>query len=171
MALAITKFTLRVNFFAFDDDGKQVSRAKTYEIESSGIDNATKRTNAQTEADALLAALVAITGAGIGSSALSEIQEDAVIAIPTDNLYKEAVIVFALNVTGSKKHSVYVPAPSAALLNADGDGVDISHASTQAFTDRFNSAGLTRLSDGEFTRTTNPILSSRVRSVASGSTY
>lgn len=172
MPLAITGFELAVKYFAFDDDGVQVERTKSYEIVATGADNATKRSNAQTEADALVTALTAVTGAGIGSIRLSEIQEDAALAVPTDNLYKEAVMTVALNSTGSKKGLLVIPAPSSAnLLASDGKSVDVASAETQALLDRFKSAGGSRLSDGEAVRDTNPIIKSRVRSVASGKTY
>lgn len=171
MALAITKFELSVKYYAFDDDGAQVERTKVYEIEAVGADDATKRTNAQTETTALITALTAVTGAGIGSYRLAEVSEDDVLAVPTDNLYKEAVINVALNTTGSKKAVLYIPAPSADLLNADGLSVDVGSAETQALMDRFKASGGTRISDGETVRDTNPIVSSRVRSVASGKSY
>lgn len=171
MALTLDRFELTVNFFAFDDDGAQVQRQKRYEIKAEGADDATMITNATTQAGLFLADLANMTGAGVGSYRLSVIYEDPVIAVPTDNLYKEAVIIFALNTTGTKKAEHTVPAPSDTLLVADGKSVDVGDTDVQAFFDNFKDAGYVRISDGEFVRDTNPVISSRVRSVSSGKEY
>lgn len=171
MALTLDRFELQVTLFAFDDDGTQVSRKKTYEINAVGADAAAQRLDAASKAAAFLTDLQAVTGAGVGSYRLSEVQEDPAISVPTDNLYKEAVIVFALNETGSKKATHTVPAPAAVLLSSDGRSVDVGSTESQAFFDNFKDAGGIRISDGESVRATNPVVSSSVRSVSSGKSY
>lgn len=176
MALALSGFELRVTFYAFDDDGVQVERTKLYEIASSGADDAAKRTNAQTTATSLTSLLGDLSGAGIGMYRLTEIWEDDALAVPTDNLYKEAIINVALNATGTKKGFLAIPGPSSGgtatdLLNSDGKSINVGGTSVQAFMDLFKASDFARLSDGETVRDTNPILDGRVRAVKSGQSY
>lgn len=171
MALVLDGFEMTVTLVANDDDGARVERQKTYEIAAVGADEATQLSNAQTEAAELATALAAITGAAISGYSLRSIFVEDALAIGTDNLFKEAVIT--VDVVGNRRDAtIYIPAPdNLALLQPDGKSVDPTSVDLLAFLGRFNAPNLARISDGEQITTNQPVVRSRVRSVASGVNY
>jgi len=170
MAYAIVSFTLTMKL-ASVANGAYYYRDKIVEIAASGEDDAEKRTNAQTEVTQQLTTFAAITDSDIVSYNLTEtVASDAAIT-KTGNLWREGVAVMALNITGTKKGQITIPAPIDGILAAGNKTLDPSDSALVAWFARFKSAAYARMSDGEIIRDTNPMLDSRLRSVKSGSSY
>lgn len=171
MALVLTKFDLTITLSCTDDDGARVTRDKSFEIAINGADADAQRANAQAEAAAFVPAYAAVTGAQIIQYRLTEIFVENAIATPSDNLYKE--LVLTLDVVGKLNDAtMFIPAPNGAdILTADGKSADVGSTELLALLARFTGANLARISDGDTLTTANPIVRSRVRSVASGKTY
>lgn len=169
MALVLTRFEMSVSFSALDSNASQTTRTKTFELKSEGVDDATKRTNAATEAAGLAVDLAAFSEAQIIAYSMREIWEDATAVTAVSNVYKEALMTVALNDNGTKKGTLTIPAPADAVINSGQ--VIVAHAAVTDLLDHFMSAEGVRLSDGETVRDVSPILTSRVRSVSSGKNY
>lgn len=174
MALALTKFEFQVNFIGARD----AQRSKTFEILASGVDDATKRTNAQTASSAILTAFEAVSDVFVQSTRLAEVQYDAdpVPASGLGNVYNEVIVTAGLDVGGGKKASLRIPAPADGIFVGDSgntDDVDTSDSALLAFVNEFINDGsaLGALSDGEQLESPANIYSARLTSVRSGKTY
>jgi len=173
MALSIQKFTLTLSLIGAKDS----VRRKSVEILASGVDDATKRSNARIAADNIITAFNAVSTSFVQKSVLSEEQyESDPVPANLENLYTEVVVTAGLDVGGGKVASLTIPAPADEIFvgnSGNTNDVDTSDASLRAFVDLFKSDGasLGALSDGEQFEDPVNILGARVRSVKSGKSF
>lgn len=169
MALSLERFEVSITFSAKDTNGAQTTRSKSFELVSAGASDADKRTAAAAEAAGLVVDVAAFSEAQIIGYSMREIWEDGTEVTAIASVYKEALMTVALNDNGTKKGTLTIPAPADVVIN--NGQVIVAAAATTNLLDHFMAAEGTRLSDGETVRDTNPLLTSRVRSVSSGKNY
>jgi hypothetical protein len=145
-----TDFDLRVQLM----DGHGVVTSLAFRLEQvPGVDDAAAFAVALQSADNILDALKAITDASVSDVSISMpwlTQEESTIPDASVDVAVEAAILVYINATGTppKYGTLRVPAPIAALFEADGETVDRSNAALQTFIDNLVAAGVT-ISDGE----------------------
>lgn len=166
LTLVTNRWELLVNFAGYDTNGKLVTRDQKYDIV--GADYAA----VSAARDAFLTDLGAVTEGQIIGSRLTEVEVTTDVIPTTEvNLYKVAVVSFQSGTDVTKKLPHNLIAPKDAIL-ADGSTIITSHADVGAWVANYVTGGNIRISDGEYiSSATNPILASRVKSVASGKTY
>ena len=170
MALALTKFMFTLSLIGARDR----ERTKTFEILASGVDDATKRSNAQTHAGKLLTEFGAISNSHIQRYQLSEVwYDDAAVPANLNNIYEEVAVTCALDAGGGKKATINIPAPDDGIFVGDSgntDDVDTADTALLAFVGGFANDGteLGALSDGEQFESPVNVLSARFKSVKSG---
>ena len=170
MALALTKFTLTLSLIGARDR----ERTKTFEILASGVDDATKRTNAQVSAGKILTEFQAVSNSHVQRYSLNEVWFDA-DAVPAglSNIYEEVSVTCALDAGGGKKATINIPAPDDGIFVGDSgntDDVDTADTALLAFIGGFANDGteLGAISDGEQFESPVNVLSARFKSVKSG---
>lgn len=171
MALVQAKFTLTLILACTDDDGAIISRSKNFELIGAGADAAAIAADVRATALLFIADYADVTGATIVGVRVTEQLDEDSAGLNGDNLYKELLVNLATNVAGTKSATLAISAPAIAVLESSGKAADVASTELQALLDHFKAAGDVRISDGDIVRTTDPILSSRVRSVSSGKSY
>ena len=173
MALALTRFELTMTIW-----GESSSRrSKPIEILAVGVDDATKRTNAQTAAGNIVTDFQAVANVFVSAYRLSEIQEDTAVLPPNLGVaYKEALITCRVDAPGIKTHDLVIPAPADAIFDgnqSNTQSIDTSDLALIAYLDRFVNDGteLGAVSDGEQLLDPLNIVKTRIRTVKSGKDY
>jgi hypothetical protein len=158
-------FEVTFTLAGLDDNGKLDTRQKVYELAAS----VTTHVAAATAADAIAAALQAITGADVLHRTISTKQRGVASGVTsTFDVYKEAVLsLYPLD--GSELITHTIPAPNNAIVS--GKNVLNSAAVLLAYLDNFETGASFRLSDGEAIVASNQIAASRTRRVKSGTSY
>jgi hypothetical protein len=173
MTLAINKFMLSVNIIG----GRDKQRTKSFEILASGVDDATKRSNAHIAKDAILTAFGNVSSAFVQGHLFTEhTYEDA--AVPGSglgNVFEEVAVTVGLDVGGGKKATITIPSPADAIFvgnSGNTDDVDTADTALIAFVDQFINDGsaLGAISDGEQFESPANILSARYKTVKTGKT-
>lgn len=165
MALTLVpKFALTVTLAALDEEGKIVTREKTFVLE--GADFAT----AQTNRTAILADIALSTGANIVKHTMTEVYADPVAPTSVFNLWRELIVTVNLATFPLKKATHVIFAPSLNFVNVDS--LNAGHADVAAYFNNFlETGGIATISDGEFLTDANYYVKSRIRQTASGRTY
>lgn len=183
MALAIDHFELKLNLIGARDG----ERSKTFEILSSGVDDATRVTNARSARDAIVTAFKTVSSAWVLGTRLTEVQYEGT-AVPTfprndaaaydgaGNMYEEATITIGLDVGGGKQHTMRIPAPADGIFAGDSGNsnvIDPADSNLLAFLALFANDGsaLGAVSDGEQYESPVNITDTSLKSVGSGKDY